>query len=329
MKTLIARMPIQGSDLTLTFAMLAGFIVLALSSAGAIFSQQGILSFLTYLSVPILIGLAQMAVVAIGQLNLAIGAMGGAVCALMAVMMADFGLPVWAALLLGLAAGAIIGAINGLLVVLTGLHGFIVTLGTMTILTGVQFALVRSFTIDAYPDALKSFGRLNVVGVPFVFIGTIATAVVVWVFFTRTVQGRMILATGGSEVASRLSGISNARSTVIAYAVSGILTGIAAITSMTTLTGVNRSIGGDWLLPSFAAPIIAGVLLTGGSVAVYGTIIAACLLRIVDVARAQFLLDPSWTNFVIGAVVLSTVAVSEYRKRHRASVLVKREAALP
>jgi ribose transport system permease protein len=329
MKTLASRLPIQGSDLTLTLAMLAGFVVLAISSGGSIFSQQGILSFLTYLSVPILIGLAQMTVVAIGQLNLAIGAMGGAICALMAVMMADLGVPVWLALPLGLIAGTVIGAVNGLLVVLTGLHGFIVTLGTMTILLGVQFALVRSFTVDAYSEALKSVGRQNFLGVPFVFVTTIAVAVGLWAFFTRTVQGRQILATGGSEVASRLSGISNARSTVVAYALSGLLTGIAAVTSMTTLTGVNRSIGGDWLLPSFAAPIIAGVLLTGGSIAIYGTIIAACLLRIVDVARAQFLLDPSWTNFVIGAVVLSTVAVTEYRKRRRGSAIVKREVALP
>lgn len=325
MKNLIAKLPIQGSDGTLTMIVCVGFIVLGIASGGSLFSQQGLLSFLAYLSVPILIGLSQMTVLAVGQLNLAIGAMGGALCGLMAVMMANGAVPVWIALLIGLVAATVIGAINGLLVVITGLHGFIVTLGTMTILLGVQFSLVRSFTIDAYSDALKSFGRENVAGIPWLFVATMCVSILVFVFFSRSVPGRRLLATGGSEVAARLSGISNARSMILAYTVSGFLTGLAALATMASLTGINRSIGVDWLLPSFAAPIIGGVLLTGGSVAVYGTIIAACLLRIVDVGRAQFLLDPSWTSFVIGAVVLSTVAISEYRKRRAASVMQKRE----
>ncbi|WP_457973393.1 ABC transporter permease [Arthrobacter sp. D1-17] len=325
MKNLISKLPIHGSEGTLTLIVCVGFLILGISSGGSLFSQQGLLSFLAYLSVPILIGLSQMTVLAVGQLNLAIGAMGGAVCGLMAVLMADGAVPVWAALLIGLATATIIGAINGLLVIITGLHGFIVTLGTMTILLGVQFSLVRSFTIDAYSDSLKSFGRENIAGIPWLFLATIAVSILVYFFFSRSVAGRNLLATGGSEVAARLSGISNARSMILAYTVSGFLTGLAALATMASLTGINRSIGVDWLLPSFAAPIIAGVLLTGGSVAIYGTIIAACLLRIVDVARAQFLLDPSWTSFVIGAVVLSTVAISEYRKRRAASVMQKRE----
>lgn len=319
----LRKLPIQGSDTTLTLITLAGFVVLGVSSG---VSQQGIQSFLTYLSVPILIGLAQMAVIAIGQLNLAIGAMGGAVCALMAVMMTGGAVPVWVALLIGLAAATITGAINGILVVVTGLHGFIVTLGTMTILLGVQYLLVRSFTLADYSEALKSFGRQNIGGIPFVFMGTILVSVGVYFFFVRSVSGRQILASGGSPTAARLSGISNARSMITAYAASGFLTGIAALASISSLTGVNTSVGGDWLLPSFAAPIIAGVLLTGGSVSIYGTIIAATVLRIVDVVRAQFLLDPSWTNFVIGAVVLSTVAMTQMRKRQNASPMKKREA---
>jgi ribose transport system permease protein len=67
---------------------------------------------------------------------------------------------------------------------------------------------------------------------------------------------------------------------------------------------------GDWLLSSFAAPIIGGMALSGGSVSVTGTVLAALIIRLVDVARAQFSLDPNWVNFVIGAVVLGTVVLT-------------------
>jgi ribose transport system permease protein len=324
MRNLIVAFPLKGSNLTLTLIAIVGIAVLGVASNGGIFSETGVQGFLSYLSVPILIGLAQMTVLGIGQLNLAIGAMGGTVCALMAVLMADGAMPVPLALLIGLVAATAIGAINGLLVVVTGLHGFIVTLGTMTILMGIQFAIIGPRTVSEYSDALRTFGRQNLAGIPYLFIATMVIAVLTWIYFSRTVSGRQLLASGGSEVAARLSGISNPRSTVVAYSVSGLLTGFAALASIASLTGINISVGTDWLLPSFAAPLIAGVLLTGGSVAVYGTIIAACILRIVDIGRVQFLLEPSWTYFVIGAVVLSTVAISEYRKRRKTSMLSRR-----
>jgi ribose transport system permease protein len=101
----------------------------------------------------------------------------------------------------------------------------------------------------------------------------------------------------------------------LAHTISGALIGVAAIVTITSLGGINRSIGGDWLLASFAAPIIAGVLMSGGVVAIYGTVMAAGVMRLVDIARAQYSLDPSVVNFTIGTVVLSTVALSEWRRR--------------
>lgn len=124
----------------------------------------------------------------------------------------------------------------------------------------------------------------------------------------RTVAGRRLLAAGGNPLAARLSGISTDRQIVAAHTLSGLLIGVAAVTATASLPGVNRSVGGDWLLPSFAAPIIGGVALTGGSIAVFGTVLAAFVTRLIDAARAQFSLDPSWVNLLIGLVVLGTVA---------------------
>ena len=74
------------------------------------------------------------------------------------------------------------------------------------------------------------------------------------------------------------------------------------------------AIGGDWLLPSFAAPIIGGVALAGGTVAVLGTVLAAMVVRLVDAREPQFKLDAQVVNFVVGAVVLGTVALGRLRE---------------
>lgn len=315
----------RSTERILTVIMIAGFVLLALTSPETILTTTGLQGFLTYLSVPILIGLGQMAAICVGQLNLSIGALGGLCCALMAILMADSGWPVPVALLAGVVVTAALGALNGLLIVATGLHGFIVTLATMTILIGGQFAVIGSRTVSEYSPALRTFGREGVLGVPYVFVATVMIAAAVSVYFARTYSGRKVLATGGSPVAARLSGISNNRSLVIAFMISGLLTGCAAVVTMTSLPGINTSVGKDWMLASFAAPLIGGVLLTGGSIAVYGTVAAACILRIVDVARAQFLLDPAWTYFITGGVVLFSVAISETGFRLRSAPTPKAE----
>jgi ribose transport system permease protein len=130
----------------------------------------------------------------------------------------------------------------------------------------------------------------------------------------RAIWGRQLLASGGNPLAARLSGISNNRSIVLAHCLSGLLIGVAAVVTLMSAPGVNQSIGGDWLLASFAAPIIGGVALAGGAVSVSGTVLAAFIVRLVDVARAQFSLNPSWVNFVVGAVVLGTVVLTHRRQ---------------
>jgi ribose transport system permease protein len=303
------------TEASLSVIFVIGFLALVLTSNGVFLSRASLQGFLTYLAVPITIGLAQMVVLCIGQMNLAVGTMGGVSCAIMAVLMADHNLPIWLAIIIGLFSATAMGAINGALVVLTQLNGFIITLGTYTILLGFQYRLVKTFTIDKYPSSLPEFGRRNFLGFPYILVVSLLTAVLLSLFFSRTIMGRRVLATGGNPLAARLSGVSNNRSVFIAHTLSGLLIGVASVITIASLPGINRSIGGDWLLASFAAPIIGGVLMSGGTSAIYGTVIAAGVVRLVDIARAQYSLDPSIVSLSVGVVTLSTVALSEWRRR--------------
>lgn len=309
------RALLRSQSITLVVIVVAGTVLLGLASGGDLFSPVGVRTFFQFLAVPILIGLAQMITVAVGQLNLAVGAIGGVAAALAAVLMADVGVPPLLGALVPLAVGLLAGLANGWLVVLTRINGFIVTLATMTILLGAQYALVGTRTVSAANwEPLAAVGRATVVGVPVIFLAAVAVAVVVALAFRYTRSGRRLLASGDNPEAARLLGISNDRSVVLAHAASGLLCGVAALVSLAALPGVNQSVGGDWLLPSFAAPIIGGVSLTGGTVAVLGTVLAATVVRLVDTARAEFQLAPAWVNFVIGAVVLGTVALDRVRQ---------------
>ncbi|MEV6115191.1 ABC transporter permease [Streptomyces sp. NPDC052109] len=305
----------RSTTMTLLCVTVAGYLALGAASSGEFFQGPSVRTFLQYLATPILIGLAQMAALCVGQLNLAVGAMGGFTACLMGVLMADDGVPAPIAVVAGVLAAALIGLATGVFIVATRINGFIVTLGTMTILLGAQYRLVGTRTVDAYSPTLKDIGRAAPLNLPMVFLAALAAAALLAAFMYRVAAGRRLLAAGGNPLAARLSGISTDRQIVIAHTLSGLLVGIAAATATASLPGVNSSVGGDWLLPSFAAPIIGGVSLNGGSVAVFGTVLAAFVMRLIDAARAQFSLDPSWVNFLIGLVVLGTVVGGHIHQR--------------
>lgn len=298
----------RSTTATLLCVVLAGCIALAIASSGSFLEGPSVRTFLQYLATPILIGLAQMVALCVGQLNLAVGALGGFSACLMGVLMADNGVPAGVAALAGVLTATVIGLATGLFIVATRINGFIVTLGTMTILLGAQYRLVGTRTIDGYSAALRDLGRAAPLNIPLTLVTGLVAAALLAAFMYRCTAGRRLLAAGGNPLAARLSGISADRQIVLAHTLSGLLIGIAALTATASLPGVNSSVGGDWMLPSFAAPIIGGVALTGGSVAVFGTVLAAVVMRLIDTARAQFSLDPSWINFLIGLVVLGTVA---------------------
>jgi ribose transport system permease protein len=312
---LMAARPWRTPEFTLAVIAVVGFVALAVATGGNLLSAGTLGAFFRFLAVPIVIGLSQMVVLAVGQMNLSVGALTGFCAMASAWLMLEAGLPAPVAVLAALALGLAVGLANGILVVLTRINGFIVTLATMTIIQGLRYGVNGPDTYQGYSAGLLRFGRASVLGLPLVFLVAVAVAVLVGLYFARTVSGRKLLASGGSPFAARLSGISNDRSLIIAHGLSGLLAGVAAVLTMAASGSVNASIGDDLLLPSFAAPIIGGVALAGGMVSVTGTLLAAFLVRLVDVMQAQFGINPRWVDLIIGAVVLGAVLLGTARQK--------------
>jgi ribose transport system permease protein len=311
------RWGVGRTELVLAGLAAAAFVVLAATTGGNLVQPGTLVAVFQFLAVPMVIGLAQMAVLAVGQLNLSVGVLTGLCAVVAAALMIDGGWPAALAAPAGLLLGAVVGLVNGLLVVFTRINGFIVTLATMTIIAGIRYGVHGTGTYDNYSPGLVAIGRASVLGLPVVFGVAVLLAVGVAVFFARTVIGRHLLASGGNPLAARLSGISNDRSLVVAHTLSGFLAGAAGMIVLALSGSVNASIGDDLLLPSFAAPIIGGVALTGGVVSVLGTCLAAFIVRLVQVAQAQYNINPRWVDLVVGAVVLGAVLASQRRERSR------------
>jgi ribose transport system permease protein len=265
------------------------------------------------LSVGLLVAFAQMITLGVGQMNIAVGAIGGLVAVAFGGIMEVYGCPIALAVPLALAIGALGGLINGVLTVRTGINAFIITLATASAFTGINFGLTGSIPFYKMPPALVAFGDQHVSALPYLLVAPLSVAALRALFFSRTPPGRRLLAFGGNPHAAELSGISRERVVVSAHVLSGLLAAVAAVLAVAQLGSAQPTIGGDWLLLSFAAPIIGGAALTGGYISVLGTMFAVFLIGLIQNGMVLAKVDPYWVQFVLGALILAAVGLNRWR----------------
>ncbi|MCF8138869.1 MAG: ABC transporter permease [Desulfotignum sp.] len=267
------------------------------------------------IAVTIIVGLSQLAVLSIGHLNLALGAMGCLTGMFTGFLLQSYQLPLVLLILLGLSAGALAGFIQGLFIVRTKINPFIVTLAFVSIFMGLVTGITKGEVFSMQPDVFKLINTTNVFfGIPLLLILSLAIAAVLSILFFKTVFGRQLLATGSNLKAADFAGINTLFIVVCAHTISGFLAGAAGILQISRMGSATPTIGTDWLLVSFAAPILGGTLLSGGKVSVLGTILGAALMSII--VNGLFLLDVSqyWFQTFIGGILLASYGIDKLRR---------------
>ena len=270
------------------------------------------------------VALAQMTTLAIGQMSLSVGSLGGLVAITVGGLCELWGVPLPTAILVGLAVGLAGGLLNGVLIATSGINSFIITLGTLSAFHGLNLGLTRAIPLYHMPDALKALGNARFGAIPLMLGIVLVVAFAVHILFTRTRIGRHMLAYGGNAQATLLSGLSTKRVVIFAHGLSGLLAAIAAILTVGRLQIAQPTIGEDWLIVSFAAPIIGGAALTGGYVSVPGTLLALALLAVINDALVLLGVDPFWVQVVLGCLILAVVGANRLREGRRLGEAVAR-----
>ena len=288
------------------------------------------------ISVYLVVGLAQLMVLALGHMNLAVGSMAATSAFAMGLVHDKLGFPLVPSLLAGLVVGLLLGALAGLIIARAGVNSFVVTLALNFALTGLITILYSAVTDGvSFPNEPAGMGALrfdtfadycagNVCGprIPLVLPFAVVAALLVGLFFRFSRLGREVLMTGSNIRAAELSGIPTKNRIVQAHALSGLVAALAGFLLAANNGAFSASIGDQFLLPSFLAPVLGGTLLAGGAVSVLGTVLGATITQVIykGLNLLQFQLDQ--LQLYIGLVLL--VALSLDRVRH---VLAERRGA--
>lgn len=293
--------------------------VLAIIIVGALrptfLSPFNIQILLLAVSVNALVAFSQMVIIAIGQMNLSVGAIGGLAAISFAGMMEVWGLPWPVSAVLALGIGLLAGLANGVLCAYTGISAFVVTLATLSVFKGINLGITEAQPFYDVPEIVKWLGNATILGpIPWLVVPFVLSAVLLWYVLFKLPLGRAVLAVGGNTHAAELSGISVPRVVVFAHTVSGLLAAMAGIMLVARLQLGQPSIGDDWLILSFAAPIIGGAILSGGRVSVGGTCCGVAIVAIITQVLVLFNIDPFLVQVVLGGLILWAVGVNRLRE---------------
>ncbi len=253
------------------------------------------------------IGLAQMMVLAVADMSLAVGGIASLATIvtgnLYQVQHWPIGAAIGAALVLGLGCGLV----NGVVIAATGLSGFIVTLATGTAFTGVAYGITSSIPYSNIASVLTSLGQGRAAFFSYLLLPAIAMTLAVGAGFRWLPTGRALLAVGGNKDAAVLSGISQKRAIVTAHAVSGLLAAIAAVLYIGVLQSATPATGSDWLIISFAVPIIGGTALVGGEAPASGCFVAAVVLAAINDALIVLNVNTEAVQMAEGLLIFAAV----------------------
>ena len=255
-------------------------------------------------------------VILMGGIDLSVGAIVLLVGASCVKVMAqhDYGLLI---LPFGALLGFVLGAANGVVSVIGRVPSFVVTLGTLSIYSGLALTILNGRAVEVESSILENLAIDQMVPkLPNIAL----CALVFWLIWVGigawSKFGRFALIIGGGETVARTAGLPVARYKIYGFAVSGLMAGIAGIFAMARLGAVGPTLGQDLLLNTIAAIVVGGTSLAGGIGGVQRTFIGVAIIALLNDGLNLLGVGAYWQMVVKGIVVIGAVLIAQDRLRN-------------
>ncbi|WP_341678669.1 ribose ABC transporter permease [Niveibacterium sp. SC-1] len=214
-------------------------------------------------------------------------------------------------LVVGLAAGLL----NGVMVAYFNLNPFVVTLGTMTALRGAAYLFADGTTVLNNNIGFAWLGNADFLHVPWLIWVAAAVVLVSWFILRKTIFGLHVYAVGGNPQAARLTGIKVPLVLLLVYALNGLFCGVAGAMSASRLFGANGNWGSGYELDAIAAVVLGGTSLAGGVGSIWGTVVGALIIGVMNNGLTILGLSSFWQYVAKGAVIVLAVLLDKWRQK--------------
>jgi len=251
--------------------------------------------------------------------DLSIGSVATLAAVLTAMALPNINIPL--GILLVLLVGLFVGLCNGLLVTVLGVSAFLVTLGMMTILTGVNYWLTTGSGAILYqgiPREFLTIGKGSFLNIPYLIFFLIFFLLVLHLILNHTNTGRRMYSIGGNLQAARFSGINVRRLRITGFMISSFLATITGILLVARVSIAEPTIGDRFLFDSFTVVFLGAATIKIGQFHILGTLVGAlimgCLFSGFTILNVPFALQQMTSGVILIAAVAASGVMRRYRK---------------
>jgi ribose transport system permease protein len=221
----------------------------------------------------------------------------------------------WLSLLAGLGCGVAVGLVNGL-ITLRGFNPIIVTIGTLSVLTGLASVVAKGYTFPGLTQlefmGTHRYFRIGETGDTFpgipapVFI-VAGVYLVGTIFLTRTRDGLRLMAVGANAEAVRRAGIASKRYVVLGFVISAVLASLGGLVNAANVSEASPQASPAIIFTALTAVALAGVALTGGRGSLPRVLVGALILATISNGLIIRGVQPYWATVCTGALLLGSL----------------------
>ena len=288
-----------------------GWVVLSMIAffgvaAPGFFTTGNFLNITLQGSVLLILGVAATLVILTEGIDLSLGSVL-TLAGVTTVLALQSGLPVPAAVVVGVLTGVACGMVTGFLITAGKLPPFIATLGMMGMAAGLALVLTRQGAIYADLPAFVFLGGGSVAIIPMPTVIATLVFLLTWIVLHQTDFGRYIISIGGNEAGARLSGVSTALWKFLTYVVAGALAALGGVIMAARLHAADPIVGNGWEFDAIAAAILGGTSFEKGNGTLGGTVLGVLVIAVLRNGLNVIGVGAMWQPALIGLVIIAAI----------------------
>ena len=217
-----------------------------------------------------------------------------------------------------------IGLFNGLIVTVFNVNSIIVTLGSLSLFSGMALLYSNGAIIFGVSDTWFSLiGKNELLGIPIHILIFLFIAVFYQLLLTKTRFGRKVVYIGTNLEASEIAGIRSKRVRTSLFVMSGLSVAIAALIYSSRMGTASPVTGVGFEFSALTAVVIGGTSLLGGKGSIARTVIGVLMLAVLVNAMILYNIPFSFQNITKGILIIIAL-VADIAARNRVARAVQK-----
>jgi ribose transport system permease protein len=267
----------------------------------------------------VFISLGALCTFVVGEFDLSVASILGLSATIVPVLAVQHGYDLVASSLIALGAGLLAGVVNAFVVVVVGVDGFIVTLGSGSLLLGITLWISGSVPVAGLSVGFSRIALTDFLGLPLSFYYGLAIALLFAYVVSYTPLGRHMTFVGANREVARLAGVRVGKIRFVSYIASAGIASAGGVLVSAALGGFDASSSAEYLLPALSAVFLGTAVIQPGRFNPLGTMIGVYFLAS-GIAGLQLMGLGGWiVNVFYGLALVIAVSVSSLVRRRKRS----------